>query len=538
MFKLELFNIDLLLPTKTMVANMGEVKSLVIMEPSTMNFDAEGLFSTTIFGQAGSDARNYSYGYIDLKVPIMHPLVYNHVISLKTLYKDILAGNVYAAWDDKEKDFVQGNIDNGDTGYAFFIKHFDDIVFKQTGSEARDYKIKVIDKSSRSHGLMNYLIVEPAGLRDYVIDKSGKHSEDEINSLYRRVLMNVNMLANFNITPSNIATVDSMRFKIQAIVAEVYEYIIALMDGKSKFNQGKWTKRAIRGGTRNVITPIPAKITDLTDRERVVSFNNTTVGIYQYLKALDTMAYHSIITKFSQHAFKYGSTVASLVSKETMKTVSTEVSTKTFDAWMSEDGLNAMINRMAQEEMRSEVVEVESKYYLCLVYDDGKNVSVVFNTDILPDNVDRKKLRPITYAELLYISVADTVGRFPALLTRYPISGLGGIYPTIPYLKVTLHSRKVTILDETFEPDFIAPEYPILGEKYYNSLSPHSTKLDRLGGDHDGDKVSFTILLTDEAIEEVNNLMNSREFYITPDGHITYSVSTKDLDIVAKIMTK
>lgn len=534
----ELFNMDLLLPNKSTISKMKQVKSLNIYESSTTNFDHEGLFSVEIFGYVGSEERNSRFGYIDTIVPIMHPEIFKKIISLKVFYNNILSGKSFARWDDEEKDFVPDNIDTGNTGYDFFIKHYDKIVFSRTGSESRDYKIKLIDKSGRSKGLSNYILVEPAALRDYTIDKSGKPTEDEINAFYRKLLMYSNTLSNYNISNDNLELVDSIRYKIQLVFVELYDYIINLMNGKTKFIQSKWVKRSVRGGTRNVITSLSNKIHNLKDKKRIVSFNNTVIGLFQYLKALDQLTYHHVFNNFSHNIFTQGTHNAKLIDKDTLKTVSATIKTKTYDRWMSEDGLNSIINSFSQEEVRSLPIELEDKYYLCLIYDDGKHIAPVFNTDDFPEDRDAKYLRPITYAELFYISIAETIGKLPGLLTRYPIAKLGGIYPTIPYVKTTLSSRKVTLLDPGFTESMTLVEYPILKDRYYNSLSPHYTKLDRLGGDHDGDKVSFIIVQSEESIDEINKLMNSREFYITPEGKITYSVSTTDLDIVAKIMTR
>ena len=54
----------------------------------------------------------------------------------------------------------------------------------------------------------------------------------------------------------------------------------------------------------------------------------------------------------------------------------------------------------------------------------------------------------------------------------------------------------------------------------------------------DGDACNYTILFTNEAITELNKIMDSPEFYITPDKKITYSSSTGPLEYVLMHMTR
>lgn len=54
----------------------------------------------------------------------------------------------------------------------------------------------------------------------------------------------------------------------------------------------------------------------------------------------------------------------------------------------------------------------------------------------------------------------------------------------------------------------------------------------------DGDMVNYNILYTKESIEEINNMLNDVEYYVTPDNKMTYSVSTGPLDYVLAHMTK
>jgi len=480
--KMEPFNIDLLILNRDQIKMMGEVKDLSIFESSSKNFNPDGLFSTEIFGRVGSEERNKRFGYVNLHIKVLHPLIYKHIASLKKLYSDIMSGKAFAKWDSKSSDFVLSNANDGETGFEFFMSKYDKLKLETRNSDAREFKIKLIKKYKSQDILIDRFLVLPAGLRDYIVDDAGKPSEDEVNAIYRKLLTTTNALENIS-TSSNDATIlDPIRFRIQTIITEIYDHFISLMDGKKKFIQNKWTKRAIRDSTRNVITPIPSVIHDLTNSENRISFNNTVIGLYQYSKAINPITKYQLNLKILGDVFDIHSNTARLVDKKTLTTVNVDIKPKTKDMWTSDEGLNGVINKLAQDELRSEPIEVEG-YYLALIYDDGKKVKLIKNTLDIPDDIDKRYLRPITYAELIYLAIYKDVKKYPGFLTRYPVAGLGGIYPSIPYLKTTVKARTVSILGFDWEEEDKVYEYPILTEAYFNSLSPHFSKLERLGAD-------------------------------------------------------
>lgn len=478
---LTLFNIDILVLTPDIAARMKEVKSTSIFEPNSQVFNTNGLFSTDIFGPVGSSLRNEVPSYINLKVGVLHPLVFQHIISLKGLYGEIFSGKSKAKFDTVSKDFVlaDGNDKDADTGYTFFLKHMNKIEFKDTDSNQRYYKLNLIKQYANTAYLLDKYLVLPAGIRDYNVDASGKTSEDEINNIYRKLLTTVSLLNNTVIDESNLKLMDPTRYKIQLILVEIYEYIKTLLDGKNKFIQGKWAKRAIMHGTRNVITPNPINITNLKAPNKI-SFNQTVIGTFQYVKSILPITMNKLHTKFIRRIFSNDSDTVDLFNPKTMRAELVTVPTKIRDEWLSTEGLNNIINKLSQDILKTEPIKVNG-YYLMLVYDDGKNVSIIMNNEEITSDMKEEFLRPITYIELMYLAVYETMGKYPAFLTRYPVAGLGGIYPTFLYVKTTIIGRTVNV---TFEGETsVVYEYPRLDHEFVNSVSPHPTHLARLGAD-------------------------------------------------------
>ena len=529
----ELFNIEPLVLTKDNTKLMREVKSPLIFETSSRVFKTDGLFSTEIFGPIGSTQRNETYGYIDLGVPVMHPFIYENLLTLSSKYEEIVSGKKYAKFNTQLGDFELTTDGSGDTGYHFFITNAHKIKFVDNNSDQRRYKINLIKKYIDPKFMSTKWLVLPAGLRDYTEDENGVPSEDEINNLYRKLLSACNMVKNTNVG-NNLDLIDPVRLKIQNITDEIFQYIYHLLKGKSKFIEGKFAKRATTYGTRNILTPIPSRIKDLNDVDRITN-NDTVVGLYQYVKAIAPIAMNRVQTIFINKILNPNSNQAYLINPKTMTTELVNIPVKKRDEWLSIEGLNNIMNKLQQASLRNDPVMID-KHYLAAVHDDGVNVTVYIDTGEIEDEEIKKNLRPLTYAELWYITVYDIRRKYPAFVTRYPVIDQGGIYPCNVYLKTTVEGRRVNFKFGVDSKTMV--EYPILGKMYIESMSVNTNTLKRLGADFDGDMLSFVVLYTDESIKEIDNFLNSKTAYVTPTGELVNSNADDNLDIVLDVLTE
>lgn len=84
---------------------------------------------------------------------------------------------------------------------------------------------------------------------------------------------------------------------------------------------------------------------------------------------------------------------------------------------------------------------------------------------------------------MFYIILYRDFKKFPNFSTRYPVTGYGSIYPTRPYLRSTLDSKKLKALDEQWViTQDEAPEFPGKGF-WFNSMSPPMAFMKRAGAD-------------------------------------------------------
>lgn len=475
------FNIDLLILTPENTKLLRPVTVLDIFDGATKNFHNDGLFSTAIFGRYGEEVRNRTFSYIDLKIDIFHPVIFKALCDLKELYHEIMAGKGYAIWDDKLKDFERSTPLDGETGFSFFMKHFKEIKFEKRPSTKREYNIKLIEKF-KDKCLISKIVVLPAGLRDFEIDDTGKPSKDEVNTFYIKALAYSNLItpASIKINPESI---DTTRYNLQANIVDLFNYIKNLLEGKKKLILDKWASRKIFNGTRNVITSLNNDTTSLGSK-RTVGYNQTVIGLYQYLKASLPISMYKIKTGFISNVFIGPTAPAMLVNKKTLKKEQVEINSDYFDDWMSDEGLEKTITSFSEETDRHAYITI-GNHYLGLIYKGPDMTYKLFqDIDDLPSTLSKEYVTPITYAELFYLSVFDGSEKNPLLVTRYPITGFGSIYPSFSCVKSTVESETRTMLDDNWvETGTVAISFPIKDVQFVNSISPHASHLSKLGAD-------------------------------------------------------
>jgi len=530
------FNIFLLELTPERLKYLKPVTKLDIFEGGSSDFSEEGLFSTSIFGRVGDERRNYRFSYIDVKVPIMHPVIFNVLVKMKRLYGDILSGQAYARWDDELKDFVKASVIDGDTGYAFFIQHWNDIDFGTTSSINREQAVKLV-KKYQDRALTDKIVVLPAGLRDLEIDKHNRISEDEINTEYRRLIKLSNTINTVTVK-NHIETLNGPRYQMQLVFNNIYQMLSSLIEGKKKLLLGKWASRRVFNGTRNVITAMDTSVPYLGDKGNP-DFNSTIVGLYQYLKATLPVTIFQV-RRFLESIFPDVNQPARLINKKTWKAEEVLLHSRYYNQWATNEGIERVITSFKEESIRDVPLEIDGRYVALLYRGPDNTFKVLHDIDEVPANRSRRDVKPITLAELFYIAVYQKANSYPALVTRYPITGIGSIYPSRTHLRVTLKSEKRMQLNDQWEPmgeEAMAYEFPVQGSAFVNSLIPHPSRLARLGADFDGDTSSYQVAYSQEAIEECENYFRSRRAYVGTDGRFINSTDVHTVELVLRNMT-
>jgi hypothetical protein len=556
------FNIALLNLSPDKLQRVKQVKALDIFDGATTNFHPDGLFSTEIFGRVGDERRSLIFGYVNIKAPIFHPLIYMAITKLKRMYGDIMAGKVWALWDDHKKDFVKAKpTDGARTGYAFFLEHWKDIVYEGTPSnllvtpavdtnatiesvDDRDNNtsnirieyIKLIEKNKHI-ALTNNIVVMPAGLRDIEIDELGRKSEDEINTLYRKFIALSNVVIESSLD-TNPEVIDKPRYDMQLNFVALYDMIEALIKGKKKLFLGKVASRRIFNGTRNVITAMNTAVTVL-GKKGTPGFNSTIVGLYQYLQASLPVSVAQV-QEFLTPMFPDVNSPAVLVDPKTLRPRDVFLHVRYYDKWATTEGIEKVIASFKEEDVRNQPLLIDG-YYLGLLYLGPDGTFKVFNDiEQLPPSRSREHVRPLTLTDLLYLSVYRHFSKYPIYVTRYPITGIGSIYPSKTHLRVTVTFEERRMLDNSWidaGENHTAYEFPVQGAAFVNSLIPHTSHLQRLTADFDGDTSSGNIAYSDEAIAEADKFFKTKKAYVGTDGKFLYSCAVDTVELVLHSMT-
>lgn len=534
-------NIELISVTEEQIKRLGlqEVTESQIFEANSYIFHTKGLFSTTIFGAIGSEHRNRIFAYIDLHIPVLHPIVYYAITSLSSFYKKILEGSELAEWDPKTKTFIKSNSEKAQTGYNFFFSHVRELQFEHNNVDRRKFYIDLYNRAITNNTYtLRYHLVLPAGLRDYVIDETGKPQEDEINSYYRKLLFQSSLI-DPTIAKKTPEVYDNIRISLQQISLDIFNYLESLLEGKHKLILGKWLTRKIFNSTRNVLSNFIEKPDHINDPNRIL-YNDTFVGLHQFLRSLAPKTIYEI-KNFTKNIFIENNTFAYLTNSKTLKkeeVLNIHIQ-KDHDNFTTYDGIEKLIANFSNLDLRHQPILLnKSKHYLGLIYNDHKYLKFFQDIDELPQNLSKDHVSPITLAEFFYLAIYHLSGKYPMLVTRYPVTGYGSIYPSFLKVMTTVSYERLELLNDSWEPSGeILPCFPKRGVEFYNAMSANIAHYAALGADVDGDTLSGIAVTTDEAIEEIQNYLKKKEYYVSSDGNFYFSVSSEVLDSVLSFIT-
>jgi len=529
------FNVSILELVPKRLEGLRPCTRIDIFDGQTSDFNQDGLFSTLTFGRVGDPIRLKKFSYIDIKIPIMHPIGFEILSKMKALYGEIMAGRGYAVWDKIEMDFVRSSPVEGKTGYAFFMQHFKDIRFHNRGSQVRERYIKLIDKY-KDKWMSSKIVVIPAGVRDLEMQPDGNYTMDEINEIYQR-LMSLSNTVTEQMARGNNPQTDNIRYNLQVVFNQLYRNIMKRLSGKRGFISDKWASRRTQHGTANVITAMAARNRFLGAKNNI-TFDHSIIGIYQAMKSEFPKAAYAFRRGFISKLFIDPRMPVKLVNEKTLHAEDVKVDVLTFDSFTTREGFNKLLNRFENEALRSKPVVI-GMHYLSLTY-IGPDNTFKFISDIneIPEGRSRDNVKPTTWGELFYASVYEALKDVPGYTTRYPITGFGSIYPSLMYVKTTTTGRGLYELNENWQvdPEKYAPEFP-LGTSYVHGIIPHPSRIGELGADYDGDRCNWVTVHALESREEVRKFLNTNKAFINPNGSFGASMNIKTVNLVLRNIT-
>lgn len=496
---------------------LKEVTSHNIYESGSKKFNKDGLFSEEIFGNITDTKRYITMAYINLRTEILQPSIYDTIIKMKRIYKNIISGKVTAKFDKANNDFVICKEDDpdGGSGYSFFIKNFQlkKINPKDYPSLKKQNKMDLLIKY-RDDWFTDKLIVMPAGIRD-IKEEGGRISQEDINKIYLTILSLSNSFSNKSTDP----IYDSIRFNMQEKVYSIYKYIVGLIEKKYGWFQRKYALRRITFGTRNV-SSAPLTGGESPNDETIIKYDEAGIPLYQALKTVQPHIIYYLKSVIFSSTFSIDSNKAYLINDKTGALEYVDISLKEIEKFVKYDGLEKIINKFKYADFRNSPISVlgkdGKKYYFSKVYEKSDKKIYIYRTKTelmsylkIEDEslIDKEKIRYLTWTELLYIVAYKATNDKYAFITRYPAIEDGSIFPAKIQILTTSPSRQIDIV--FFNNEIHFPRYPITGEKYIDTFAVHVSRLGALGMDFDGDTGSVTSLMSDDANEELEKYNNS-----------------------------
>jgi hypothetical protein len=370
---------------------------------------------------------------------------------------------------------------------------------------------------------MTKCLVMPAQIRDVNPDSS-RLEPDSINKLYLSLINYTNAMPP---EEADSPIYDGIKFSIQKKVAEIYQYVFDMIEGKFGFFQRKYGSRALALGTRNVLSPALLNSKSPDDPTQL-KIDEVGVPLFQGLKMAMPLVVYRAKQIFFGSIFNASADQVALIDPKSYNLVYVPITEDEKNRFISSEGVEKLVNLFRDREFRYKPLICKSDekfYYLYLVYDIGSRIiitrSVVELKKMLEDLhecYEPTKLRPITYIEFFYITGYFATMHKNAELCRYPAEKLGNVMPCRIHLMSTTPSRTVKLqLFENQDP-LELPEYPAMNVKFVDSIQVHSSMEPGLGADHDGDTGSLNMILSDEANEEVDKYCNSPGRWINTAG--------------------
>lgn len=270
--------------------DLKEVLSSKIIESG--KFSKTGLYSQQIFGPVKSDScacnrityrgrsmrgmtcercdvdivsseeRRKRFARISLPFPILNPLFYHIMIksksSVKTILNDMLEFKCSYYFNEKGVPIKVLGTDPVPIGAVLMSGLVGVLKFIYAEIEKDDRKEYTFIKDNLDKLVINNVLVIPPDFRPCGSNGTGKIIMDEINSLYRLLIVRSNQMRALPFGISNDDDIHKTNFKhIQSIVIRLFDYVLGKMAKKEGLIRGNILGKRVDFSGRAVISPDP-----------------------------------------------------------------------------------------------------------------------------------------------------------------------------------------------------------------------------------------------------------------------------------------
>lgn len=534
-------NLELLLVDKLVDMNQLQPVTNSIPFRKGMTPTPDGLFSSEIFG-VNSTSRKRTYAYIDLRKHYLNPKAYITLKAVDRKFAECIYGNKYYK-------IVDGQLvedEKGQTGIEFIYNNWNKFEFKKNDSNIRSTRIGVLVNNSRNQLFISKIPVMPAFYRDVNTQgkTNGKVKVHEINDLYNNVIRTVDMVesaSNFDFM------VHSLEGKVQDTIVAIYNMLKERVQGKNgllrKFVMGSSVDYCVR-------TTITANAYHTnTYEEQPVRMNRTGVPLGYCISMFTPFIIYWLTRWFKTrlesnyrsfpYTYKNGKTTEKvyLTLENPEIAYNSEYIEKRLERWIETPSSRFDVVRVQIKKRDMEKYGIKEGREPALMFVGYRNMPNSMKQGEKPEEEEVETndantiTRPLTWTDLLYQAAVDVTADKHIQVTRYPFLDYLGEY----FAKIHVLSTRETapmVVGST-----IYPHYPVidmtaqgnLDSLFIDSLKQTPLYLKGLDGDHDGDQVTTKGIMSVEANQDAERIMNSKANLITIDGHLVRTLGNEAL---------
>lgn len=507
--------LDLMTDDQIVRNRLPEVTSPFIRDKG--EYDPNGLFSTQIFGNTQKERRT-RYAYIDLGDDFFHPYVFEKLIEGKKAIDSVARGQ-YAWKIDGKGNLVKmkesdPEYDDTATGMVWLMKNIDKIKLGGRNSFVVDEKVSFL-QNTRKDWFINKYIVVPVFYRDENIRANGTPDIPKLNNLYAKL---INYVRALKASGSDPYATNNIRYQIQSTLVEIRKYGQLLYSKKTGFFRQNILGKNTDYSFRSVISTSVLKGYTHPD-DNPIDICTVGIPLTQLLGGGTPFIVRYLLEFFRKYFESMGNYY--IVKKADGSIERYELDDPL--GYYNIDKIETMMENFVEDyECRFDPVEIPVVGSPNPVFMRAEGV-LMYNgsNELLSSSINN---RYITWCDLFYIAAVNTMSDKHALITRYPITSYQSIISQRIHVLSTTSTVPVTFMGEVYR------HYPLidlntphdqLHTVFVDTITMANSLLKQLGGDYDGDTVSGRIVFSEEANEEIEELLHSNKHYLDMNNNLS-----------------
>jgi DNA-directed RNA polymerase beta' subunit len=204
------------------------------------DYNEDGLFSEKIFGQLNTNARKIKYGYIDLGLFVLNPLILSILMKTDQKIKSIIKMETSYSLDDD--GILIKDKENGRTGISFLKDILEDGSLNLRPYNDKRKKVNEYIKNNMNKMWIDKWLVIPPFYRENM-ETDDYRAIDDLNNFYTSLI---------KLSGEKIKN-DMTAWSIQKIILDIYDYIKSKVSKKEGYIRGSLMGKRVDFSGRAVI---------------------------------------------------------------------------------------------------------------------------------------------------------------------------------------------------------------------------------------------------------------------------------------------